>query len=144
MSSSYIKTLVSNNNFKIIIANVKNIKKFNVSTSNYQVVFKNIPSEFIDSIFYMNVIMQLLISKIVDKCDKRDKIKITIDHPVLSEIIELPFVQAEDLTSNMIMSEISKVVQSNKILTLDNNMIFHSLILRYFHGGGQKTNNCKD
>ena len=64
MDSSYIKTLVSNNNFKIIKANVKNIKKFNVSTSNYQVVFKNIPSEFIDSIFYMNEIMQLLISKI--------------------------------------------------------------------------------
>ena len=127
MENSYIKTLVSNNNFKIIKANVKNIKKFNVSTSNYQVVFKNIPSEFVDSIFYMNEIMQLLISKIVDKCDKRDKIKITIDHPVLSEIIEFPFVLAVDLTSNMIMSEISKVVQSNKILTLDNNMIFHSL-----------------
>ena len=84
----------------------------------------------------MNEIMQLLISQIVEKCDKRDKIKINIDHPVLTEIIEKPFVLAEDLTSNNIMSEISKVVQSNKILTLDNNMIFHSLILRYFHGGG--------
>ena len=34
------------------------------------------------------------------------------------------------------MSEISKVVQSNKILTLDNNIIFHTLIVRYFSGGG--------
>ena len=39
MDNSYIKTHVSNNYFKIIKTNVKNMKKFNVATSNYQVVF---------------------------------------------------------------------------------------------------------
>jgi hypothetical protein len=43
---------------------------------------------------------------------------------------------ASDLTSNMIMDEISKVIQSNKILTLDNHMSFNSLLLRYLQGGG--------
>ena len=55
---------------------------------------------------------------------------------MLTEPIELPFVMASDLTSNMIMDEISKVIQSNKILTLDNHMSFNSLILRYLQGGG--------
>ena len=136
MNNSLIKPLVSNKNFKIIQTNTKNVKKFNASTTNYQVIFQDVPTEFVDSLFYMNEIMQLLVKSIVSQTDKRDKIKITIDHPVLSEIIELPFVFAGDLTSSMIMSEISKVVQSNKILTLDNNIIFHTLIVRYFSGGG--------
>ena len=67
---------------------------------------------------------------------RKDKIKITIDHPVLTEPIELPFIFSEDLTPNMITTEISKVMQSNKILTLDNRISFHTLILRYLTGGG--------
>jgi hypothetical protein len=72
----------------------------------------------------------------VEKTYKKDKIKIPIDHPVLTERIELPFVFADDLSSSVIMSEISKVVQSNKIRTLDNNMTFLSLVFKYLRGGG--------
>jgi hypothetical protein len=84
----------------------------------------------------MNEIMHLLVKSLVEKTYKNDKIRITIDHPVLTARIEFPFVFAEDWTSSMIMSEISKVVQSNKILTLDNNMTFHSLVFKYLRGGG--------
>ena len=84
----------------------------------------------------MSEIMHLLVRSLVKECKKKDKIKIIINHPVLSERIELPFVFCEELTSNMIMSEISRIAQSNKILTLDNNITFHTIVQRFFRGGG--------
>ena len=134
--TNYARESASNSNFDLIKTNTKYNKKFYTRTTNYNVIFKNIPTEFIDSVFYMNEIMQLLVKSLIEECDRRDKIKIIIDHPVLTEPIELPFVIADDLTSSMIMAEISKVVQSNKILTLDNNMVFNSIVLRYLQGGG--------
>ena len=124
---AHLKNKVSNGNFEIIRSKLKKIKKFNAETSDYKIIFKDIPQEFVDSLFYMSEIMHLIINRLVEKTDKRDKIKITIDHPVLTERIELPFVFSTDLTSSMILNEISKIAQSNKILTLDNNISFHAL-----------------
>ena len=53
----------------------------------------------------MNEIMQLIAESLVAECDKNDKIKIIMTHPVLNESIKLPFVLAENFTSDMIMSE---------------------------------------
>ena len=133
---AHLKNKVSNGNFEIIRSKLKKIKKFNAETSDYKIIFKDIPQEFVDSLFYMSEIMHLIINRLVEKTDKRDKIKITIDHPVLTERIELPFVFSTDLTSSMILNEISKIAQSNKILTLDNNISFHALKLKYKSGGG--------
>ena len=135
-AAKYLKETISTKNFELIKSSWKKNKKFKTETANFQVVFKNIPTEFIDSIFYMSEIMHHLVRSLVKECKKKDKIKIIINHPVLSERIELPFVFCEDLTSNMIMSKISKIAQSNKILTLDNNITFHTIVQRFFRGGG--------
>jgi hypothetical protein len=66
-SQSYFNDRVSTENFELIKTNHKKLKKFNTETTDYQVVFKNIPSEFIDSIFYMNEIMQLRIQEFSGK-----------------------------------------------------------------------------
>ena len=113
--TNFVKDSVSTSNFELIKTKTKTNKKFHTETTNYKVIFKNVPSEFIDSVFYMNEVMHMLVESLLKECDKKDKIKIVIDHPVLTEPIELPFVMSSDLTSNMIMTEISKVIQSNKI-----------------------------
>ena len=137
-ANGILQDKVESDNFEIIRSKNKIIKKFNTETSTYNIVFKNIPTQFIDSIVYMKKIMMTIVQNLLDYTSNKDKIKITIDHPVLTEPIELPFVFSEDLTANMITSEIGKVIQSNKILTLDNNITFHALILRYLRGGGGK------
>ena len=137
-ANNFISNQVSENNFEIINVSRKVIKKFNAETSDYAVKFKNIPTEFVDSIFYMNDIMILIVNKLIESVGRRDKIKIIINHPVLSDI-EFPFMFAKDLNSDLIMSEISKCVQSNKILTLDNNMTFHTLVMHYLTGGGHNS-----
>ena len=125
-----------NENFELVKINKRTIKKYNTEIEDYQVIFKNIPNEFIDSIIYMEILMKSIVERLVEKAKKNDKIKITIDHPVLSEPIEIPFIAVKDLNGDIIINEIAKCVQSNKILTLDNLITFRTLIMHYTTGGG--------
>ena len=58
---AHLKNKVSNGNFEIIRSKLKKIKKFNAETSDYKIIFKDIPQEFVDSLFYMSEIMHLII-----------------------------------------------------------------------------------
>ena len=84
----------------------------------------------------MTEIMDSIVRQLVVNTKPKDAVKIFIDHPVLTQPISFPFVKVIDLNGEMIMNEISKVVQSNKILTLDNSITFHTLIMHYLTGGG--------
>jgi hypothetical protein len=44
----FVKDNVSSDNFDLIKTNTKYNKKFHTRTANYKVIFKNVPSEFID------------------------------------------------------------------------------------------------
>jgi predicted protein tyrosine phosphatase len=64
---AHLKNKVSNGNFEIIRSKLKKIKKFNAEISDYKIIFKDIPQEFVDSLFYMSEIMHLIINRLVDK-----------------------------------------------------------------------------
>ena len=66
---AHLKNKVSNGNFEIIRSKLKKIKKFNAETSDYKIIFKDIPQEFVDSLFYMSEIMHLIIKRLVEKTD---------------------------------------------------------------------------
>ena len=68
---TYLKEKVTHGNFEIIRSKLKKIKKFHAETSDYQIIFKDIPQEFVDSLFYMTEIMHLIINRLVEKTDKR-------------------------------------------------------------------------
>jgi len=80
-ATNFAKDNVSSDNFDLIKTNSKYSKKFHTQTANYKVIFKNVPSEFIDSVFYMNEIMQILVKSLLKEYEKRVNIKIIIDHP---------------------------------------------------------------
>ena len=134
--NGYLQKNVTANNFEIVKTRERKISKFNADTVDYKVKFKNIPSEFIESTQYMMEIMGAIVKKLIINTKPRDSVRIYINHPVLTNPISLPFVQVMDLTADMIVNEISKVVQSNKILTLDNQISFHTIIMHSITGGG--------
>jgi hypothetical protein len=134
--NGYLQKNVTANNFEIVKTRERKISKLNADTVDYKVKFKNIPSEFIESTQYMMEIMGAIVKKLIINTKPRDSVRIYINHPVLTNPISLPFVQVMDLTADMIVNEISKVVQSNKILTLENQMSFHTIIMHSITGGG--------
>ena len=68
-ATNFVNDNVSSDNFDLIKTNTKYNKKFHTHTANYKVIFKNVPSEFIDSIFYMNEIMQMLVKSLLKECE---------------------------------------------------------------------------
>jgi hypothetical protein len=58
-AAKYLKETISTKNFELIKSSWKKNKKFKTETANFQVVFKNITTEFTNSIFYMSEIMHL-------------------------------------------------------------------------------------
>ena len=91
-SNGNLKEKVETENIDILRPLSKTNSKFNSELTTYNVVFKNIPSQFVDSIVFMKDMMMKIVENLLKYTSRKDKIKINIDHPVLTEPIELPFV----------------------------------------------------
>jgi hypothetical protein len=68
------------------------------------------------------------------KSDK-DLVRIYITHPSLQEPISFPFIYRNDFSAIMITDYFIKIIQSNKKLTLDNNLTFKTTIKFSLEGG---------
>ena len=63
---------------------------------------------------------------------------IHMDHPELENPVNIPFMEINEITGEMIMNTISKVMQSKKSLTLDNKMNFKTTVFKKIIGKGSK------
>ena len=66
--------------------------------------------------------MEKLVIKLKGDHKDYDRMSIHMDHPELENPINIPFMKINEITGEMIMNTISKVMQSKKSLTLDNKM----------------------
>ncbi len=97
-------------NYKIILSNIRHINKFNTEQRDYKVLFNEIPSDYIGSIEFLNNIISEILTKIKANTQNDDRIKIFINHPELTHPIGLPFLLVEDLTADMLVKHIAKVL----------------------------------
>ena len=118
----------------------KKFKKFNIDRNNYQLKFKNLPNNFVDSVEYLSKVMHKVLEKFKARSHEDDRLSIYIDHPELSDPIHMPFMVMNEVSSDSIINNISKVMQSNKRLTLDDKLTFQTTIYRKKSGSGRKQN----
>ena len=131
--------VIEDENFTFTKISHKKNQKFNTESTDYKIKFKNIPYEVHESLQYMMKIMVAILNEIVANTLSNDMIKIYINHPALDTPIVMGYVKAMYLDAELLMEEIAKVVQSNRILTLDDNMTFHTQIIHYLSGGGGRS-----
>ena len=124
--------------FEIKLHKTRHVRKFNSELRDYTVKFNQMPSDFISSLEYLTEIMTNLLAKIKDQINKNDKIQIFINHVELSYPISTPFMLVDDLTPDLLLKSITKVIQSNKKLALDEKITFHANILKSPNGSGGK------
>jgi hypothetical protein len=124
-------------NFSIKYINNKTIKKFNAEQISYTVKFLNLPEEFMEFYTYLKNVFDELIEVIIKDSKKIDRIKFYINHPALQSPISLPFVQVEQLTSDMIFEYIKKILQSNKNMSLDEPFTFEIIKIKMPSGSGK-------
>ena len=90
-------------NFELVMSKNRRIEKFNADEITYQLKIKNI---------VLNEIMESLIRQLLIHTKPLDKVKIYINHPVLTENMQFKFAQACDLSAETIINTIAKLAQS--------------------------------
>jgi len=124
--------------FDIILINKKSIKKFDAEMLDFTVKFKNIPEEFVSSLKMMETVMTSIVKTILVNTKPMDTVKMYIDHEVLKDNVQFKFTKANEISSEYIINCLTKLAQSGKILTLDDKLKFHVLIIHQLEGGGVK------
>jgi hypothetical protein len=127
---------------KITIESIsyKFIKKYNTYINHYKIKFNQQPSNYLSTIEYLHDTISEVLSKFKENAENDDKLKIFISHPELSHPISLPFLDKDDLTVEMIVNQISKVLQSNRKLEFDDKITFTTSLLKIPRGSGRLDN----
>ena len=100
-ANNFISNQVSENNYKCQKLLKSLMQRHLTTQSSLKIFQQSLLTQFF-------ILMILIVNKLIESVGRRDKIKMIINHPVLSERIEFPFMFAKDLNSDLIMSEISK------------------------------------
>ena len=127
---------ISKENYEIIIGKTRNIKKFSAKQVEYNVKFKNIPSELIESLVMIEKLFKSVFRDITGFIKPDDKCKIYIDHPNFTDNIQTSFQKGRNLDADFIIDTIARLMQSGKILSLDEKLKFSVLIINNNTGGG--------
>ena len=118
-----------------VIENVKevNIKKFRTKGTNYSLRFNNIMAdvEIKDVHERLHEVFQHILDDTVGGIPSRDQVRMVIHSTQLEYPIAFPFKPAQALTTERILSEVERVVQSNQHFrlndTVDVNVIHVSM-----------------
>ena len=78
---------ISKENYEIIKNKTRHIKKFSDKQINYDIKFKNISNELIESINMIEILFKSFIKDITDILHPDDKIKVFNDHPNFTDDI---------------------------------------------------------
>ena len=80
-----------------------NIKKFSAKLINYDIKFKNISNELIESINMIEILFKSVVKDITDFLHPDDKIKVFFDHPNFSDDVQTKFMKVQDLDAQTII-----------------------------------------
>ncbi|WAR05107.1 hypothetical protein MAR_020476 [Mya arenaria] len=98
----------------------KRIEKFNSTASYYKISIKDMEIRELPNIIKtLKQIFQSIIDSIAGKIPSTDKVRITMNNPQLDFPIVLPFMRRSELTVDILLSEIERVLQSYEQFVLD-------------------------
>ena len=91
-----------------------------------------------ESLETVDKLFNAVIKDISQYIKPQDSIKIYIDHPNFTDDIQTKFQKGKDLNAKVVIDTISRLMQSGKILSLDDKLKFSVLIIREISGAGIK------
>jgi hypothetical protein len=83
----------------------------------------------------LQLAMNEVLEELTRDADPQDMVRLTLSHPSLNNEIWIPFMRADELTADIVMEQIAKVLQSNEHFTIDVNIIIHFIHVRMPVGG---------
>ncbi len=98
-----------NSNFTITHTKSLRIEKYDTNEKIFDIKFNKAPTDFFGSIAYINNVMDDILNNFRANTGPNDYIRVFISHSNMSYPISLPYVKVRDLTTEMLLSHISKV-----------------------------------
>ena len=107
---------VSENNY-FTVANVRQVrvKKFKTTGTDYTVRFTNTFANMELSQYHgqLHKIFESLLDAVIEDVPENDQVRFVLQSPQLEHPISIPFLSASRLTTERILAQIERVVQSN-------------------------------
>jgi hypothetical protein len=129
---------VSESNY-FTVTNVKQVKvkKFRTTGTDYTVRFTNTFANMELSQFHgrLHEIFSSLLSEVVRDVPENDQVHFVLQSPQLDSPISLPFLHASRLTTERILAEIERVVQSNHEFRLNDSVNVNVIHVEMPQGG---------
>ncbi|KAJ8018754.1 hypothetical protein HOLleu_43077 [Holothuria leucospilota] len=123
--------------FKIEKVTEKFVKKFNATSSDHFVKFRNLDKLNANTFsIILGKIIEHLIETLTDGMSAHDMVRLVISSDLLDTPIALPFVRRHDLNVERIMSHIEKILQSHEEIILDKGLRLNFIHLKMLCGGG--------
>ena len=124
------------------VTNVKQVqvKKFQTTGVDYTVRFKNTFAnmELSDYHTRLHEIFESLLETITEGISRRDQVRFVLRSPQFETPISLPFMRMESLTSERVLAEFERVVQSNRDFRLDASVNVNIIHVEMPNGGTGK------
>ena len=95
-----LQGIIPSDHYELSLANVRLVKKFGAELLDYIVKFKNIPNEFVSSLFMMEKVMRSVVNDILIHTMPKDIIKIYIEHEALKDSVQFKFSKASEISSD--------------------------------------------
>jgi hypothetical protein len=97
----------------------KKLPRFNIESNEYRVTFNELNVQSVPDILKtLQNLFDSILTDVTKGIQKEDLVQITLECPDLDFLIRLPFIQMNQLTSEL-LTEIERVLQSNEQFVLD-------------------------
>jgi hypothetical protein len=122
----YLEEISKETNIKFrYVETIYNLKIKHLNFANFHDILLTVENMF-------NIVVETI------KSDPLDQIQIEINHIHLKFPIQIPLIEASSLTGYDILREFEKVIQSNQLVSIDENLTIKVGILKKIRGAGNK------
>jgi hypothetical protein len=98
----------------------KKMPRFNTESNEYRVTFNELNVKSVPDILRTpQNLFDSVLTDVTKGMQKEDLVQVTLECPDMDFPIRLPFMQMNQLTSELLLAEIERVLQSNKQFVLD-------------------------
>jgi hypothetical protein len=98
----------------------KKMPRFNTQSNEYRVTFNELNVQSVlDILKTLQNLFDSVLTDVTKGTQEEDLVQVTLECPDLDFPIRLPFMQMNQLTSELLLSEIERVLQSNEQFVLD-------------------------
>ena len=129
---------VSENNY-FTVTNVRQVqvKKFRTTGTDYTVRFTNTFANMELSQYHerLHEIFESLLNTVIEDIPENDQVRFVLQSPQLEKLISLPFLSASRLTTERILAQIERVVQSNHEFRMNDSVNVNVIHVEMPQGG---------